>query len=56
MASRFCLDEARAAEQANAREVLDEGTSEPVMVSEIAPSVAVQQVPKDKKGGKKKKR
>jgi hypothetical protein len=34
----------------------DEGTGEPVMVSEVATSVAVQQVPKEKKGGKKKKR
>ena len=34
----------------------DEGTNEPVMVTEISTSVAVQQVPKDKKGGKKKKK
>jgi hypothetical protein len=34
----------------------DEGTNEPVMVTEISTSVAVQQVPKEKKGGKKKKK
>lgn len=34
----------------------DEGTGEPVMISEIASSTAVAQIPKDKKGGGKKKK